>query len=729
MGGESMGSESTCATNPCGYPPDRDRDGIADDLDNCPDDPNPDQADDDNDGVGDACDECPNTIPAVAVDADGCPTPQVSVDFDRDGDVDMGDFAFLQLCFSGDGIPQADPACANALLDGDDDVDGVDSGLFGRCFSGSYVPADPACRDCNDNSRDDREDLLGCSPDDPDCADCNGDGLPDSCDIAEQSSQDTNENDIPDECEVQACCIAEECTSASALSCIRNGGMPKGIGSVCDSEICDEGSRLPPGVLVVNGNAPPGGDGERWETAFQSLQDALAKASGSYSLLSVGTPLWREIWVATGTYRPDGGTGDRSLSFTLVPGVDVYGGFNGNEAERDQRNPEEYVTILCGDTGQREQVEDNSYHVVTASGMSSTDSFVLDGFTIRCGTANGSTGMDSGGGLYFGMGQGTLANLKFRQNAAAGKGAGAMLDGTGSGLRIINCEFQGNSAGEAGGGVAVLNSMPEFRYCTFAYNASGSKGGAIYASMCFATLAGCDFHANQAGVIGGAIVNEGCSLYMANCQFVRNAVVGPSGIGGAVHSSGGYPVTEMMNCRFSGNTAGFGGGVYHTSVGETRLVNCTLNRNQALMPYQGGGAAYRDTGTLSIVNSILWDNTGGTGDPALDAVFSAGTQGVTSVTYSCVPGSLGAMATNTGIDPLFADADGPDNVPGTFDDVLLPTAGGPVRNGGSDFAILNDFGDVDNDNDTTEPTPLDLMSAPRIEGPAVDMGAYEALPG
>lgn len=37
-------------------PVDTDADGIPDDVDNCPDTPNPDQADSDGDGIGDACD-------------------------------------------------------------------------------------------------------------------------------------------------------------------------------------------------------------------------------------------------------------------------------------------------------------------------------------------------------------------------------------------------------------------------------------------------------------------------------------------------------------------------------------------------------------------------------------------------------------------------------------------------------------------------------------------------
>jgi len=39
--------------------PDRDNDGVPDTVDNCPDDPNPDQANEDGDQFGDACDPCP----------------------------------------------------------------------------------------------------------------------------------------------------------------------------------------------------------------------------------------------------------------------------------------------------------------------------------------------------------------------------------------------------------------------------------------------------------------------------------------------------------------------------------------------------------------------------------------------------------------------------------------------------------------------------------------------
>ena len=53
---------------------DRDGDGIADDVDNCPDDYNPDQADDDGDGEGDVCDPDSSSTSVAGTGTDALPT-------------------------------------------------------------------------------------------------------------------------------------------------------------------------------------------------------------------------------------------------------------------------------------------------------------------------------------------------------------------------------------------------------------------------------------------------------------------------------------------------------------------------------------------------------------------------------------------------------------------------------------------------------------------------------
>ncbi|MDM8007324.1 MAG: hypothetical protein QUV05_14385 [Phycisphaerae bacterium] len=68
-------------------------------------------------------------------------------DLDGDGDVDQTDFGLLQTCYSGNGIIQTAPACADAIMDADGDVDPEDFALFLGCLSGPGVEADEHCAD------------------------------------------------------------------------------------------------------------------------------------------------------------------------------------------------------------------------------------------------------------------------------------------------------------------------------------------------------------------------------------------------------------------------------------------------------------------------------------------------------------------------------------------------------------------------------------------------------
>jgi hypothetical protein len=71
--------------------------------------------------------------------------PTVPADFDQDGDVDQADFGHLQECFTGSGLTQTDPDCADARLDADEDVDLNDFSIFQSCMGGAGQPPAPAC--------------------------------------------------------------------------------------------------------------------------------------------------------------------------------------------------------------------------------------------------------------------------------------------------------------------------------------------------------------------------------------------------------------------------------------------------------------------------------------------------------------------------------------------------------------------------------------------------------
>jgi len=104
-------------------------------------------------------------------------------------------------------------------------------------------------------------------------------------------------------------------------------------------------------------------------------------------------------------------------------------------------------------------------------------------------------------------------------------------------------------------------------------------------------------------------------------------------------------------------------------------------------------------------------------------------------------GWTGGGTGNIDADPLFVDADGPDDIPGTEDDDLRLLPGSPCIDAGDNTAVPADTADLDGDGDTTEPVPLDLDGNPRIMDdpstvdtgngtpPIVDMGACEYAPG
>lgn len=91
-------------------------------------------------------------------------------------------------------------------------------------------------------------------------------------------------------------------------------------------------------VIYVDADATGLADGSSWADAFIDLQDALDVAQAG-----------DEIWVAEGVYKPDRGTGDRGMSFEMVCGASIYGGFAGDETCRDERDWNKHRTVLSGD--------------------------------------------------------------------------------------------------------------------------------------------------------------------------------------------------------------------------------------------------------------------------------------------------------------------------------------------------------------------------------------------
>ena len=123
---------------------DTDNDGIDDDVDNCPNTPNNDQADANNDGIGDVCDEDLDDD-GVLNDNDNCPInanpDQLDTDSDGEGDVCDSDDDNDGVLDVDDNCPLiANPGQEDADNDGIGDVcDDSDSPLF-PCEGGMAGP-------------------------------------------------------------------------------------------------------------------------------------------------------------------------------------------------------------------------------------------------------------------------------------------------------------------------------------------------------------------------------------------------------------------------------------------------------------------------------------------------------------------------------------------------------------------------------------------------------------
>lgn len=154
-------------------PPDGDHDGIADEIDNCPDTPNVDQADTDGDDIGDLCDQTPNGTPVSITATAPSPTYEYGATVP----------ATFTPTYSGYGEgqgPTTAPTCTSTAVTGstpgtypvtctggDAAVAGVTNHTYSYTFvAGSLTISDPQCSDGLDNNENGAADFpfdLGCS--------------------------------------------------------------------------------------------------------------------------------------------------------------------------------------------------------------------------------------------------------------------------------------------------------------------------------------------------------------------------------------------------------------------------------------------------------------------------------------------------------------------------------------------------------------------------------------
>ncbi|MCC6547427.1 thrombospondin type 3 repeat-containing protein [Candidatus Sumerlaeota bacterium] len=188
---------------------DQDLDGVADEVDNCPFTPNPDQADADSDGQGDACTGDKDSDGVI--DAfDNCPAIPNPLQEDSDGD-GIGD-----VCDSdrdGDGIPNATDNCPTFPNpdQADSDGDGVGDACDG---DGDFDGVPDEVDNCPTIFNPFQEDTDGDGIGDACDVDRDNDGIPDATDncpdTANPLQEDTNGDGIGDACDPTVAILTDE---------------------------------------------------------------------------------------------------------------------------------------------------------------------------------------------------------------------------------------------------------------------------------------------------------------------------------------------------------------------------------------------------------------------------------------------------------------------------------------------------------------------------------------
>jgi hypothetical protein len=337
------------------------------------------------------------------------------------------------------------------------------------------------------------------------------------------------------------------------------------------------------GIVYVKWDSPgPTFDGASWNTAYHTVQAGIDDAN-----------LGDEVWVAAGTYVE---------RITLESGVGLYAGFIGTEFYREQRNWTANLTILDGKYGGS---------VVTSPEGATPSSTVIDGFTIRNGTAS------EGGAIYCNSSSPTISN----------------------------------------------NIM--------AWNIATYRGGAIFCASSDAVITSNTISNNQVSgtqaAYGGALCLVGGSPTVANNIIMGNKAYAPGGgaWGGAIHCEGNSSFTVSSNMIVHNEAAvgGMGsasGAAIHSAESSITLVNNTIADNVITGEAGGDGSVYLASSSTEMVNNIVAFNShgvysdgGGTSTLRKNDVFGNGVY-----QYSGVSSGDDIIPA---VDPQFVDKDDPDN--------------------------------------------------------------------
>ena len=235
-------------------------------------------------------------------------------------------------------------------------------------------------------------------------------------------------------------------------------------------------------------------------------------------------------------------------------------------------------------------------------GIYSSDSSSLN---IKNVTISNNVAGDNGGGLNIRLKEdATIENCTIEDNSSSDYGGGFRMDADGRTLTIKNTKIENNSAADDGGGIYL-------RYGTIIMSGDGNEKTTIKGNGSF----------NDGG---GAKITSKTTFTATNVTISENKASTEEG--GGIKN---YGDTTLVNCTIEQNEAAEqGGGIYNDkddgSAGKLTLNGCTIKNN---ITQRDGGGIYSDN-LLTIIGGEISNNTA---DERGGGVFVGGDSSNTSV--------------------------------------------------------------------------------------------------
>ncbi len=290
-----------------------------------------------------------------------------------------------------------------------------------------------------------------------------------------------------------------------------------------------------PAVTFVKPDGNDLDDGLSWATAKRTIGSALMEASERDG----------EIWIAGGTFKEN---------LVLRDIFSIYGGFKGNEVDRNDRDWKANPTIIDG------SFAGLSIEVIAVSG-------VMDGLRVRNGTGGGiycrsgsptiqncAIEWCSGSGIICNMASPVIARNILSNNvnpAKPGEGGGIEVTGL-SAPTIVQNLIRGNSALNGGG--VYVGGPATIANNWIVGNGSDGGGGLYLSSVSGGIIVGNTIAGNTATTGAGGI------HYRQSTALFSNNVVAFNG-GGGVLASGSAPASTFHSNDVFGNSGANWSGV------------------------------------------------------------------------------------------------------------------------------------------------------------------------